>query len=134
MWPFSRSAHVPTYAQWNTARTIDDLAVIRQRLAARHIRSLPREQRAAFAAGNHVSQSHRFVDAAQAYASRLTDHLAALGIQASVGTALYHYDRIILIAELARDPGDRLRTLPALFQGFEIKYDLRGAATATDAV
>lgn len=129
MWPFTHSTHVPSYAQWNTAPNIDALAAVRQRHAARHIRSLPRDQRAAFAAGNHPSQSHHFVDAAQSFASRLTDHLAVLGIQASVSTALYHYDRIVLIAELALDPGDRLHTLPALFQGFEIKYDRPGAAT-----
>lgn len=130
MWPFTHSTHLPTYAQWNTAPSIDALAAIRQRLAARHIRSLSREQRAAFAVGNHPSQSHRFADAATPYASRLTDHLAGIGIQASVSTALYHYDRIVLIAELALDPGDRLHTFPALFQGFEIKYDRPGATPA----
>jgi len=128
MWPFSRSVFVPTFAQWNTAPTIDDLTANRQRLAARHIRSLGPDARRAFAQGAYPSQSHAFADAARAFIPRLEHHLAALGIAAKVDLGLYHLDRIVLFATLAADPGPRLATFPALFEGFEIKYDWSSAS------
>lgn len=128
MWPFSRSTFAPTFAQWNSAPDIDELAANRQRLADRHIRSLGSATRKAFAQGVYPSQSHAFADAARPFIPRLEQHFAALGIPAKVDLGLYHLDRIVLFATLAADPGPRLATFPALFEGFEIKYDWSSAS------
>lgn len=131
MWPFARQVFVPTFAQWTAATTPEQYAVLQKRLYRRHVRSLPRPERLAIDNGSHPSLSHEFADAARPYVPQLAERLATLGIHADVGIALYHYDRIVLTADLVPNPVDLGHTLPALFQGFEIKYAWLGAPTAS---
>jgi len=97
-------------------------AELKQHLWAQHITTLTPEERKEFETRTHPSLSHKFSDRAQPFTGHLKEELARLGYNADVNLGFYHLDRIILAATLDRTPPGRLRGVPWLFRGFEIKY------------
>ncbi|MBI1247770.1 hypothetical protein GC197_07960 [bacterium] len=103
---------------------IDQYGALRRHLYAKHVAMLlPKEQRAILNSC-HPSQSHRFAKEAEPYCRLLLEHLKSLGAEvARVELGWYHMDRIVLTVITPEQlDKDRLRELPWLFRGFEIKY------------
>ena len=142
MWFRRRNRHVPysTLERWldqegliepfaaaddatERHRRIMEYGDLRQRLWAKHIKTLSREEQGQFRDGTHPSQSHRFSERAQPVVRLLEEHLATLGLAANVCPGFYHLDRIVLSAELDSDPKERRSDLPWLFCGYEVKYN-----------
>lgn len=98
------------------------LAELKKHLWERHIATLTPEEQQQFEARTHPSLSHKYRDRAQPFIVSLKDELERLGYDAEVSFGFYHLDRIILSAGLDRTPAGRLREVPWLFRGFEIKY------------
>jgi hypothetical protein len=104
-------------------RRITEYGELRRHLFAKHIKTLSPEEQRQFDEGAHPSQSHRFADRAEPFVALLREHLASLGFRSNVSVGWYHFDRIVLSADLEADPGPRRSELPWLFRGFEIKYN-----------
>lgn len=97
---------------------------LRRHLYTKHVATLSSEVQKAINDGCHPSQSHQFAELAQPYCDQLRSHLLSLGLNVSaVHLGWYHMDRLVLSVETPVHPGAlRLRELPWLFEGFEIKY------------
>jgi hypothetical protein len=104
------------------AAWFQQFAELKQHLWEKHIASLSEAERKQFADRTHPSLSHRFKDRAAPFLEALKQEFARLGYTAEVSLGFYHLDRIVLSASLDRTPPGRLRGVPWLFRGFEIKY------------
>ena len=94
-------------------------------LFAKHVASLPDDERREFEAGTHPSQSHRHRDRAARIAEQLRAELARLGYAAKVEVGFHHMDRIVFWAELPRWPDEvGWPAWPWFFHGFQVKYGL----------
>jgi hypothetical protein len=103
-------------------RRLNEYAELRQHLFRKHLATLSSEEQRQFDEGAHPSQDWDYADAAKPFCPRLREHLAQLGFNAEVNLGFYHFERIVLCADLEADPGERRSTLPWLFRGFEVKY------------
>ena len=145
MWPFRTKRHLryPSVEAWfkgegltvgvtriadptERDRRITEYGELRRHLFAKHVKTLSPDEQRQFENGTHPSQHHRFADLAEPFATSLRGHLASLGFGSKVCVGFYHFDRIVLSADLDADPGGRQRELPWLFRGFEIKYNWPG--------
>ena len=97
-------------------------AELKQHLWTRHVATLSSEEQNEFKAGTHPSLSHKFRERAQPFTVLLKEELAKQGYAAEVKVTFYHLDRIVLLASLDQTPPGRLRGVPWLFRGFEVKY------------
>lgn len=113
---------------------IRQYGALRRHLYAKHLLTLSAEDQAAINDGRHPSQSHDFADDALPYCKLLQRHLESLGVNVTdVRPGWYHMDRIVLSVQTS-DALDavRSRTLPWLFQGFEVKYSSVDRNSATE--
>lgn len=117
-------------------RYIRQYGELRRHLYARHMLTLSAEDQTAINDGHHPSQSHRFADDALPYCELLQRHLESLGLTVTdVQLGWYHMDRIVLSVETPEIlNAARFRTLPWLFQGFEVKYTSTDPNSATEQV
>ncbi len=141
MWPFQTKQHLryPSLEAWfkgeglteplfkiadrtERDRRIIEYGELRKHLFALHIKTLTLQEQREFKECAHPSQRHCFADRAEPFVALLQEHLASLGFQSKVCLGLYHLDRIVLSADLEKDPTERQHELPWLFRGFEIKY------------
>lgn len=99
-----------------------EFAELKQHLWTQHIATLTEIEQQEFKAGTHPSLSHKFRNRAQPFTDYLSEELARNGYGAEVTLVFYHLDRIVLFAALDRTPPGRLRGVPWLFRGFEVKY------------
>ena len=101
---------------------------LRRHLYDKHVLTLPADARLAIEEGRHPSQSHRFAEEALPYCGLLRDHLESLGFRVTdVHLAWGQCDLIKLSVEIPETLDDvQRRSLPWLFQGFEVKYVLSG--------
>ena len=97
---------------------------LRSHLYEKHVATLSPDDQKAISDGCHPSQSHRFGDVALPYCERLKRQLVSQNLDVSdVHLGWYHMDRIVLTVETPEKlDAERLRQLPWLFEGFEIKY------------
>jgi hypothetical protein len=95
---------------------------LKRHLWAEHLATLTSGEQQEFNARTHPSLSHKFHERAQPFTVQLRNELVRLGYDAEVALGFYHFDRIILSVTLDRTPRGRLRGVPWLFRGFEIKY------------
>jgi hypothetical protein len=142
MWPFRTKRHLryPSVEAWfkgegltkpiskisdpvERDRRITQYGELREHLFAKHLKTLSPDEQREFKEGTHPSQSHRFADRAEPFVALLVEHLASLGFPGEAFLGRYHMDRIVLAADLVKDPGERHPELPWLFRGFEIKYN-----------
>jgi hypothetical protein len=98
------------------------LAELKQHLWNRHIASLTEAEQNEFQNRTHPSLSHKFRDRAQPFTVEFQNHLASLGYKSEVKIIFGQMDRLLLHATLDKTPPNRLRGVPWLFRGFELRY------------
>ena len=119
--------HLP--GDWRTHSDIEQrnlwitqFAELREHLRSQHIASLTQQEQEELKTGQHPSLSWEFKDRAQPFTAALQRELASRGYVAEVSLGYYHFNNIVLHADLDRFPLGRLRGLPTFFCGFMVTY------------
>lgn len=100
---------------------VDQYIELRRHLFAKHIKTLSRQERKQLKQGTHPSQSHKFADQAQPFATALEKEMKGMGYECRVTLGWNQMDLIVLDCDFDFAP-ENTDALPWLFRGLEIKY------------